>query len=322
MKAFFLLSKGRSKRSFFHMEFNLQFLNCTLRKSIVHMKLNDAIKSVFNYFIFGNFFIALCAVVMFWQANNMFALNIDPYFIPFIFFSTLCSYSLHWSLTKHLNPDSARLNWTSRHKKFLIGLFIISFICTDITFIPIARFYMTLLPLAFITFMYTAPKIPLKPFLFIRKIAVLKTTYLTLVWVFTTSVLPVLVSGSAWKYETTLFVVNRFFLIYPICVLFDYRDREEDRLEGIKNIATALSSRGLDYVFSICMILNLLSAFMFQNVFGNWFYTAICIVPALLLIFTYRISKNSKSDLWFYFYLDGLMALSGVIVFIVQRIQS
>ena len=259
---------------------------------------------------------------MFLQAKYMFALNIDFYFIPFIFFSTLCSYSLHWSLTKHLNPASARLNWTSRHKKFLVWLFIISFVCTDITFIPIARYYLTLLPLAFITFMYTAPKIPMKLFLFIRRIAVLKTTYLTLVWVFTTSVLPVVVSGSPWKYEMSLFVINRFLLIYPICVLFDYRDREEDRLEGIKNIATALSPRGLDYVFSLSMILNLLSAFLFQSVFGNWFYTASCIIPALLLIFTYRISKNSKSDLWFYFYLDGLMALSGVIVFIAQRIPA
>lgn len=278
------------------------------------MKLNAAIKSVFNYFIFGNFFIALCAVVMFLQVKYMFALNIDLYFIPFIFFSTLCSYSLHWSLTKHLNPASARLNWTSRHKKLLIWLFIISFICTDITFIPVARYYMTLLPLAFITFMYTAPKIPVQPFLFIRKIAVLKTTYLTLVWVFTTSVLPVLVSGSPWKSGTTLFVVNRLFLIYPICVLFDYRDRTEDALEGIKNIATALSPRGLDYVFSLCMAFNLLSAFLFQSVFQNWFYAISCIIPALLLIFTYRISKNSKSDLWFYIYLDGLMALSGLIV--------
>ena len=92
------------------------------------MKLNTAIKSVFNYFIFGNFFIALCAVVMFVQVKYMFALNIDLYFIPFIFFSTLCSYSLHWWLTKHLNPASVRLDWTSQHKKFLIVLFVISFV--------------------------------------------------------------------------------------------------------------------------------------------------------------------------------------------------
>ena len=162
--------------------------------------------------------------------------------------------------------------------------------------------------------MYTAPKIPMKPFTYIKKIAVMKTTYLTIVWVFITALLPVLVSETKWSYEVTLFTVNRLFLIFPICILFDYRDRLEDKLEGIKNIATVLSGRGLDYVFGICMLLNFLSAVLLQNYLQNWFYTTANIAPAVLLILTYRISKNSKSDLWYYFYLDGLMMLSGLII--------
>ncbi len=282
------------------------------------MKLSALFGAAFNYFIFGNFFIAVCAAVMFMQVKYTFGLNIDNYFIPFIFLSTLCSYSLHWSLTDHLNPDSVRLEWTSRRRKFLIWLLIISFISADLSFIPISRYYEILLPLAFITFMYTAPKIPLQPFLFIRKIAVLKTTYLAMVWVFTTTALPVLVSGAGWKTEMTYFTLNRLFLIFPICVLFDYRDREEDRLEGIKNIATALTPRGLDYVFAFCMALNIISAILFQSAYNSWPYTLSCLVPTVALIFTYRISKNSKSDVWFYFYLDGLMALSGLIVLIAK----
>ena len=142
----------------------------------------------------------------------------------------------------------------------------------------------------------------------------MKTTYLTLVWVFITAALPVLVSDSVWDYGNTLFAINRLFLVFPICVLFDYRDRKEDMLEGIKNISTVLSERGLDYVFSTCMILNFLSAFLLHNILQNWFYTLANITPSVLLILTYRISKTSKSDLWYYFYLDGLMMLSGLII--------
>lgn len=269
---------------------------------------------LFDYFIFGNFFIAVCAVIMFLHTKIIFSLNINPGFIPFIFFSTLCSYSLHWYLTAHSNSLSQRLKWSASHRKFLFFLFIISAICSAIFFVPVIQYYKFLIPLAFITFMYTAPKISMKPFTYIKKIAVMKTTYLTIVWVFITALLPVLVSETKWSYEVTLFTVNRLFLIFPICILFDYRDKLEDKLEGIKNIATVLSGRGLDYVFGICMLLNFLSAALLQNYLQNWFYTTANIAPAVLLILTYRISKNSKSDLWYYFYLDGLMMLSGLLI--------
>jgi 4-hydroxybenzoate polyprenyltransferase len=146
--------------------------------------------------------------------------------------------------------------------------------------------------------MYSAPKIELKPFIMLRKIAVLKTTYLTLVWVFVTAVMPILISGAAWKYDMTLFVINRLFLIFPICVLFDYRDREEDRLEGIKNIATVITSRGLDIVFAVCVLINLSAAVFLLEEWHSLYYFACNIIPVILLVLTYRISKNTKSDLW------------------------
>lgn len=282
------------------------------------MKIKNVFINFVNYFVFGNFFIAICAVVMFLHTQIIFSLKIDKAFIPFVFFSTLCSYSFHWYLTKHSTAVSSRLKWSASHKAFLISLFVVSFICTIIFFIPIIKYYRVLLPLVFVTFMYTAPKIPVQPFIFIKKIAVMKTTYLTLVWVFITAVLPVLVSDSVWKYDNTLFAVNRLFLIFPICVLFDYRDRKEDMLEGIKNISTVLSERGLDYVFGACMLLNFTSALLLYDLPESPFYSIANLAPAFLLIITYRISKSSKSDLWYYFYLDGLMMLSGLLILVLH----
>jgi hypothetical protein len=71
--------------------------------------------------------------------------------------------------------------------------------------------------------------------------------------------------------------------------------------------------RGLDLVFWACMLLNIISAVLLHSIMQNWIYTACNIVPSVLLAVTYRISKTTKSDLWFYFYLDGLMMLSGII---------
>ena len=285
------------------------------------MKIKELTKEIFNYFVFGNFYIAVCAAVMFLHTKIIFSLNITKAFIPFIFFSTLSSYSFHWYLTRHINPVSQRLRWSESHRKLLAVLFFISAACTAVFFIPLVNYYKVLLPIAFITFMYTAPKIPLRPFTLIQRIAVMKTTYLALVWVFITAALPVLVSDSVWNYGNTLFVSNRLFLIFPICVLFDYRDREEDKLVGIKNIATVLSEQSLDYVFGACMVLSFLTAGLLQNILQNRIYTFANIAPSVLLILTYKISKTSKSDLWYYFYLDGLMMLSGLLVLAVYLLE-
>lgn len=278
-------------------------------------------KKLFHYFVFGNFYIALCAVIMFVHTDILFSLHTDKLFILFIFFSTLCSYSLHWYLTAHNKPLSARLNWAAGHRRFYIALFIISFAATIVLFFYLSQYYIMLVPLAFITFMYTAPKIPVQPFIFLRKIAVLKTTYLTLVWVFTTTVLPVFVSPSGWNIEITLFTVNRLFLIFPICVLFDYRDREADMAEGIKNIATVVSSRGLDIVFFACVIINLTSALLMQNISNNFLNLITIIIPLFLLTATYKISIHTKSDIWYYFFLDGLMML-GCLLYILFKIAD
>jgi hypothetical protein len=106
-----------------------------------------------------------------------------------------------------------------------------------------------LLATAFITFLYSAPKIPFPPFNHLKKIAVGKTIFLSLVWTHTTAILPLVLSNVHWQDQHFLFVINRFFLIYPICILFDYRDREEDKREGIKSMITHFSEKGIKALF-------------------------------------------------------------------------
>lgn len=250
---------------------------------------------------------------MFRYTCIVFSLNIPALFYPFIFFATLTSYSLHWYLTNYKNEESVRLMWNLRHKKLFPVLFVISFLATLVLFAALKEYYLYLLPLAFITFMYSAPKIPLKPFMLIRKIAVLKTTYLALVWLAVTAILPLLASGHRWDISASLFLINRMFLIFPICVLFDYRDREEDRQDGIKNIATLVSARGLDLVFGVCVSINVAAAVLIFNQAHSLFLALSNILPSVFLALTYKTSKTTKSDLWFYFYLDGLMMLSGIL---------
>lgn len=283
------------------------------------MAFRKLITTLSDYFIFGCFFMAVIAVVMFLFTRSLFNLPVTLNFIPFIFFSTYASYSLHWYLTPQIKTFSQRAAWSLSHKKFLLAGFIVSVVGVIVSFIFVAEHYMLIIPLAAITFLYSAPKINSKPFTWLRGKYTAKTLSLTLVWLGVTVILPVAASGRAWGEEVLLFILNRFLLILPICILFDYRDRAEDRAEGIINLATFMNEKIMGVVIMACNIAAVVCAALLS------FYTTsmdvlIVMFPSLLLTVTYKISykrfDNTSSDLWYYGYLDGLMALSAIIYFL------
>src|SRR5690349_17672536 len=132
------------------------------------MGLRKLILSLTDYFIFGCFFMSVIAVIMFLYTRSLFNLPVTLNFIPFVFFSTYASYSLHWYLTPHTKTLSQRAAWSLGHKKFLLVGFIVSAIGVVISFVFVAEYYMLILPLAAITFLYSAPKINSKPFTWLR----------------------------------------------------------------------------------------------------------------------------------------------------------
>ena len=46
-----------------------------------------------------------------------------------------------------------------------------------------------------------------------------------------------------------LFVISRFFFVYAICIMFDFRDRADDKATGIRSMVTAFSEKGVDGLF-------------------------------------------------------------------------
>jgi 4-hydroxybenzoate polyprenyltransferase len=175
-----------------------------------------------------------------------------------------------------------------------------------------------LLLTAFVSFLYSAPKIPISIFKGLKKIAIGKTIFLSLVWTHSTVILPLVISGSTWQEKHTIFTINRFFLIYCICILFDYRDKEEDKSEGIKSLITFLPDTGITnlYIFSLVIYFGTGIALYFQ---GFTLQTTIALlVPGFILALWFSFFKKSTSDYLYYFFLDGLMALSALLIFLMR----
>jgi len=271
-----------------------------------------------RFFIYSNLFIALCAVVMVYQTYELLLHTApDIYFIAFVFSASICSYSFHWYLTPaDIEATSSRTQWLTSYKNVHLVLFFTGLAGVVVSGLYLLDHWQWLLLSAFVTFLYSAPKIPHPYFNVLRKVALAKTIFLAFVWMYVTTILPLLISDQAWRTEFSVFSAGRFFLIYAICILFDYRDREHDKSVGIRSLITWLSDRNITRLFILSL---LLFAFFTGWVFlYGYSYTVIILllIPGVITAILYRYAKRNFSDMLYYFVLDGLMALSSLLTLI------
>ncbi len=267
-----------------------------------------------NYLIFGNLFIAVVAVVMAETSYSIFYFPSNALLLLFVFFGTLCSYSLHWFLSGETLVGREREAWTLAHKQFLLGTFFLSApACLYLFFQLDFRSQLYACGLGLATFLYTAPKIPFQPFVILRKIAIGKTVYLALVWTLTTIFLPL----AEWEMEESpevwLFFLNRLALILPICILFDSKDKESDLQQGLKNIVYSLTWKQTKVVVLFCLLVFFLSAWAFVWEDFEWRSFLQLAGPGLGLALLLPIHQQKPSDYYYYFWLDGLMMGTGLL---------
>ncbi len=276
-------------------------------------------RKFFDFVIFSNIFIALCAVAMAGYSTHVFSLGFPPaHFGGFLFFSTLASYSIHWYLTDETTEMTAsRTPWLSKNKGLHASFFVISSIGCAFFLAKELGYIKWILPAIFLTLLYTAPKFPFRPFTALKKFILGKTILLALMWAYVTSALPFFIMKQPWNAVHTLFFINRFALIFPICILFDLRDKDYDKLTGVKSLVTLLPPQKIKMVFNIFIIINIITAlalgyFSDLSIVDNF----ILLIPIILTFSLYNRAIKTKNDYLFYFILDGLMALSPILYFL------
>jgi len=272
-------------------------------------------RKVFDFFIFSSLYISLCAVLMLYQTDWLLFRSTPSFNLScFVFFSTVCSYNFHWYLTPYSVKFSQRIHWAQQHKGLHLILYFLGLAGSIIFFFTIKEHWLALSFAAFVTFLYSAPKLPQHFFRELKKIAIGKTIFLAFVWMYVTAVLPVLVANKSWTTAYTLFAISRFTLIYAICILFDYRDREDDKQEGIRSMITYLNERGINTLFAISLILFGLSTFALAAYNYDVYLIIILLIPGIITALLRGYSKKNFSDYFYYFILDGLMMLSALLM--------
>jgi 4-hydroxybenzoate polyprenyltransferase len=252
------------------------------------------------------------------QTFLLFRLQPNTYFLWFVFFGTLCSYNFHWYFTPSNTSQGAKGQWSFNYKWVHGFLFLGSITGALYAALHLKEHWNWLALTSFITFLYSAPKIPGRPFNYLKRIAIGKTIFLAFTWTFVTAILPVIVCGDLNKPAAHIFAVNRFFLIYPVCILFDYRDRRQDAAEGIRSMVTHFDEQAINILFwgSLCAFAA--SAVLLLVYSMPVLFCAVLLLPALILAGLYSSTKKSISDYRYYFVLDGLMMLSGLLLLVIS----
>jgi 4-hydroxybenzoate polyprenyltransferase len=282
--------------------------------------LNIFFKKILDFFLFTSLFVSCCAVIMVYQTYTLIIGNpVNPYFAAFVFFSTVCSYNFHWALTPHSIAPSQRLQWDEKHKSYHLLLSIAGLAGAAISFFFIKEHWFYIGIAAILTFLYSAPKISFPPFQWLKKIAIGKTIFLAMTWTYVTGVLPILIEENIATEKAIFFCAGQFFFIYSICILFDFRDREYDKSEGIRSMITFFNERGIDILFAISIIVFFILSILLRQTGIQWINIILLLIPALLLISLYKYAKRNFSDYLYYFVLDGLMMLSGLLLWFVNR---
>lgn len=271
------------------------------------------LKKAFNLFLFSSLFIAICAVMMTLQTNQLLGLEYDvqPY-LGFVFCSTICSYNFHWFLTPDSYQERTRAVWTQQHKTLHLVLFFAGLAGSGFFFLSLMKYWFWLGVPVVLTFLYSAPKLPYAPFSWLKKVAIGKTLYLSLVWLYVTTLAPIILGGHNWQTDYLFFACSRFFLVYPICIVFDYRDRESDRKDGIRSMITYFSEKGINVLFYGCLIVFFVTTVALWLIGFSPLVVIALLVPGFIVLSLYKTARDNFSDYLYYFVLDGLMMLSAL----------
>jgi 1,4-dihydroxy-2-naphthoate octaprenyltransferase len=272
-------------------------------------------RALLNFIIFSSIYVACGAVLMVWQTYTLsHTPEVNNHFYSFVFFATICSYNFHWYLTPADYSASERILWGARHRVLQLSLCILGGIGAAFSFWYLKAHWLPLSIAAILTFLYSAPKLPYRAFIWLRKIAIGKTLFLSLVWTYVTTLLPVIIEGQAVTFPIIAYALHRFCLIHAICILFDYRDVEADKKEGIRSLITYLSQPGLKRFYFIALTLSAVFALYFPVM------VMLCLLaPVLITALLTRYTMQTRSDLFYYSVLDGMVILSPLLHILIVK---
>lgn len=277
----------------------------------------------FNFLLFSNIFMSLCAVAQ--GLVTFYLINAGPVLpvLGLLFTSTLGIYNFSILISKPKHPNQSpyrRIRWFFSHYRLMVTFTIVSLLSLiPLFFLMSMEARILLIFLSILSFCYSIPLFAIHDQKFgLRNIPGLKQFLITLVWTMSTVLLPIIEAqhfhlANVSMRDITILIAKRFLFIAALTVPFDIRDLFQDKQYGLKTVPVVWGEKNA-YLF--CQFLlggYIVLLFLFRdNGFSRDFF-ALTITAVLTgwLIFK---SKWEKNEYYYFFYLDGVLILQFVLL--------
>ena len=276
-----------------------------------------------SVFFYCNFFIAACAASLVYETIHLLhSVSGNHWFPILVFFCTLNIYTFHYYL-KSLKPnDDPRLQWYRKYKTAVLLLLVA--VSSIIAYLIVTHFNIIFnkenivwsLLIPFLSIAYSFPF--LSGGRSLRHFGWLKLPLLSFVWSFTTVLLPAFFfTAEKIQPQVWMLFANRFFFIMALCVLFNVRDYEEDKNDGVITPVVAFGTNNiLVYGKWLIVVLNLITALLvcrYFNLDSGFQYFAV-LAPVLLLFLLFHYFRFSRNEIEFLVLHDGLMPVKALLL--------
>jgi 4-hydroxybenzoate polyprenyltransferase len=262
---------------------------------------------------------ALCAPALVLQTYWIQHHSNNSYILPvFVFFATLLSYNLHFSLAARSSNTCVQLRWFQENKRFTKILNGCAFFMICWTGLQLKGIYNWIVIPLLLNAAYTIPLLLKRNIKMPTLFSCSKSHFIGFTWAFVTVCLP-LANINAFDFrEDGLLFLNRMMLVTMATLIFDYRDKDFDRQNGLITPANYLSEKSFDTLFLIHNILYGLSSIGLAYRYNQPHLLNQLICAGLLQIL-YQRSKRETGAFYYLGLVDGILLfsaiLSGILLF-------
>ncbi|WP_069659915.1 UbiA prenyltransferase family protein [Arcticibacter eurypsychrophilus] len=284
--------------------------------------LSNTLRSILDFILFSNIFIALCAVAQGLVTYHLLKVKPDQYVLALLFCSTLALYNFSMLLSKPKHPLKSsfkRVRWIFSHYRLTVTMTII----VVVAIMPLILFLSmpSLVLLAFlgvVSIAYNLPLFTLNEHKFgLRNIPGLKLFLIAMIWSFSSVLLPIVESSANQAVHislasTILLVGKRFLFIAAITIPFDIRDLFQDKSFNLKTIPVMLGEKKAYLFCQFLLLTNIGLLLLFTHHFNAdfWALTLTTTLAGWLILK----SDFNKDEYYYFGYLDGTMILQFVLL--------
>ena len=270
-------------------------------------------KGLFHFILSHSIFISFCAAALGLQTLLLLSQPVNNYLLACIFFATLSGYNAYWITSKlSFNRYSSFSSFLRSNRSSLVVLLTAvagMLFCFSHLHLVMYNIIITFIFLA----LYAVPLIPLRQLHFTRKAGFVKTILLALAWTMATILIPLQIAVTEMPTEAILVFLIRFLFMLMLCIIFDKRDAAIDKIRGLQSLATDISAALLNYLMGFIFLVYMLASYALKFYGITMQHIAALILTGICGLLVYIGSFKKREYIFYYFLVDGLMFLSGLL---------